>query len=58
MALRSLMLGKKLSDKNKELTALREKLASFDERKGARGIYRGSSDGRGKKCSRGGCYYF
>lgn len=32
MALRSLMLGKKLSDKNKELTALREKLASFDER--------------------------
>ena len=32
MALRSLMLGKKLSDKNKELTTLREKLASFDER--------------------------
>ena len=32
MALRALMLGKKLSEKNKELDALREKMATFEAR--------------------------
>ena len=32
MALRALMLGKKLSDKNKELEAMREKLNGFTQR--------------------------